>query len=276
MRARRSNLHLRFTAILGILAAASGWVGCPDAIVNDGSGGGSSSVSSTGGGATSSSSSSSTTASSSSSATAGSSSSTTAGSSSSSATASSSSSTTAGSSSSGSSSGSGACVGDPVGCGAAAIWSKQFQNVTIAALAADSGGNVVLTGALHGPVNFGGGSLVSAGQDDVVVAKLNAGGGLVFAKNFGDATDQWGLGVAVDANGDVLLTGFFNGTLDFGPPTAALTTVQTSAFVAMLGPDGTPVWSTQFTGNNTVIGRSIAATASGVLVSGDFYGSPGG
>ena len=48
-------------------------------------------------------------------------------------------------------------------------------------VAVDSSGNVYTTGYFAGTVNFGGGNVVSAGNNDVFVTKLNASGQLIVA-----------------------------------------------------------------------------------------------
>jgi hypothetical protein len=63
------------------------------------------------------------------------------------------------------------------------LWNRGFEGN----LAIDSKGNVLMTGGFSGTVDFGGGSLVSAGGEDIFVTKLDPAGNHIFSKRFGDA-----------------------------------------------------------------------------------------
>ena len=82
----------------------------------------------------------------------------------------------------------------------------------------DTSDNVFVTGYFSNTMSFPGGSdLVSAGGQDVFVAKLDSNGNHVWSQRFGDTLDDWAYDLKVDgASGAVVLTGFFEGTIDFG------------------------------------------------------------
>jgi hypothetical protein len=102
-------------------------------------------------------------------------------------------------------------------------------------VAVDGLGGVALGGDFAGSIDFGGGALVSAGSTDVFVTRLDPTWSPIFAQRFGNGTLQTGNAVAVDASHDVLLGGWFGGTITFG--TQLLTSAGNSdAFVAKLGP----------------------------------------
>ncbi|MCK5619806.1 MAG: hypothetical protein KAJ17_10415 [Candidatus Krumholzibacteria bacterium] len=94
-----------------------------------------------------------------------------------------------------------------------------------------------------------------------------------WSDRFGDADAQIGRGVAVDASGNVIITGHFYSTTDFGG--GALTSVgNEDIFVAKFAPDGTHLWSNRFGDGSSEYGRSTAADASGnIIVVGVLYGS---
>lgn len=99
------------------------------------------------------------------------------------------------------------------------LWSKRFggpNDQFAGSVAVDGTGNVLLTGAFAGTVDFGGGPLTSAGAYDIFVAKFDSAGNHLWSKRFGDASAQYGQSVAVDPAGNALLTGYFAGTADFG------------------------------------------------------------
>ena len=116
----------------------------------------------------------------------------------------------------------------------------------IASVASDGSGNVLAAGHYYSTTNFGGGDRSSAGGSDITVVKLNAAGGHVWDKQFGDANDsQYATAVSTDLAGNVYLAGAFTGTVNFGG--VALTSLGArDLFLAKFGPTGTHMWSKRF------------------------------
>jgi len=128
------------------------------------------------------------------------------------------------------------------------VWTKNFYGY----VALDSFGNAFLTGELNGTVDFGGGALHSAGGADIFVAKLSPSGEHIFSRRFGDAAaEQRGQAIAVDRSNNVLVSGVFDGEVDFGTgalslPAGACSTeawCQTAGFVTKLDARGNALWS---------------------------------
>jgi hypothetical protein len=161
-----------------------------------------------------------------------------------------------------------------LGSDGAYLWSKRFgdgDGQRARAVAVDASGDVVVTGPFWGTIDFGGGPLTSAGSDDIFVAKLASDGAYLWSKSFGDAGDQEGKAVVVDALGNVIVTGDFFGTIDFGagPLTSA---GGDDIFVAKFGPDGSHQWSKRFGGGSDQNVNAVAVDPSGnVIITGDFY-----
>ncbi len=142
------------------------------------------------------------------------------------------------------------------------------------ALGTDAADDVLVTGALVGSVDFGGGALTSAGGKDVFVVKLDETGAHQWSVRYGDAgTDQRGQAIASDFEGNVLVSGVFDGSIDFG--TGALTLphcpseawCNDSGFVVKLDPTGTTLWSVARGPMRSLPG--LATTAQGnVVISG--------
>ncbi len=82
------------------------------------------------------------------------------------------------------------------------------------AITADDGD--ALIGSLAGTVDFDGTSVTSFGDDDVLFAKMSAGGQLAWVKHFGGAAEDWGFGVAVDDDGGIHISGHFQQGIVFG------------------------------------------------------------
>jgi hypothetical protein len=152
----------------------------------------------------------------------------------------------------------------------ATLWRKTYAGN----VATDATGNVVVAGGFTGSVDFGAATLTSEGGKDVFVVKLDGNGIPLFARRFGDAgTQQEAQAISIDAAGNPLIAGVFDGTIDFG--TGALTMgscpseawCKTSGFIAELDADGAAVWS-RARGPMRAF-SSIAAGATGtVLASG--------
>ncbi|HEX9148549.1 MAG TPA: hypothetical protein VF958_05230, partial [Thermoanaerobaculia bacterium] len=158
----------------------------------------------------------------------------------------------------------------PTGTGSQ-IWARRlsgtgaFDNAYAASLALDGTGNVVVVGAFQGSVDFGGGSLTSAGGTDVFVAKYSASGAHLWSRRFGGASDDYAESVTVDGAGDVAVSGYFSGSADFG--SGVLTSAGGSdAFVAKYSSNGAPVWSRRFGGTGTDRALGIGADGSNNLV----------
>jgi hypothetical protein len=160
------------------------------------------------------------------------------------------------------------------------LWSERFGDAddqSGAAVAVDGSGNVVLTGYARGTTDFGGAPLTSAGVYDVFVTKLDASGQHLWSQRFGDEHDQWGVGVAIDGAGNVLLTGTARGLVDFGGGALGRRDVS-DAFLAKFDPSGSYLWSTRLCGGASSgaqsNGQAVAVDGSNdVLFTGNFKGT---
>lgn len=156
------------------------------------------------------------------------------------------------------------------------VWSKRFGDANTQTgndVALDSAGNLIATGAFSGSVDFGGGMLASAGQSDIYLVKFDVNGNHVWSKRFGDASVQTGSGLAVDGSGNVVATGSFNGTLDFGG--AAMTSAGGSdIFLVKFDPGGGFVWNKRFGDATNQTGNDVAVDSAGnSTITGSFFGS---
>jgi hypothetical protein len=171
------------------------------------------------------------------------------------------------------------CDGKAPACKGTALWAKRFGDASAQtealAVAVDDSGNVLVAGYFEGTVDFGGGPLTSPGTSlNVFVLKLDPSGGYLWAKSFGDANVQLGQGLAVDGSGNVVVTGDFAGTVDFGGGPLTSPGTGHNVFVLKLAANGDYLWAKGFGDANSQSARSIAADVSGnVLVTGRFAGT---
>ncbi len=106
-------------------------------------------------------------------------------------------------------------------------WAKSFGDVGSDigySIVANAIGEIYTTGNFNGTVDFDPGvgtfTLASAGNSDIFESKLDASGNFVWAKSMGGSGADVGLSNAVDASGNIFITGHFNGTADFDPSPA--------------------------------------------------------
>ena len=129
------------------------------------------------------------------------------------------------------------------------LWSKRFGSTlaqSAQAVATEAHGDVYLTGTFKNAVDFGGGALTSAGEDDVFLAKLDAAGNHLWSQRFGDAAaGQAAKSVTVDPSERVSIGGYFRGSVDFGAGVLASAGLE-DGFVAQLTPAGVIEWSTRY------------------------------
>ncbi len=156
------------------------------------------------------------------------------------------------------------------------IWVKRLggPNTDVPwAVATDSVGNVLVAGEFQETANFGGGMITSAGIADVFVVKLNgATGEHMWSERFGGDGFDRPAGIATDSARDVVITGSFNTTIDFGGDTFTTSNGFPDFFIAKLsGADGGHLWSRAAGSTGPDIGKSVAVDHSGnVVVVGEF------
>lgn len=158
-----------------------------------------------------------------------------------------------------------------------ALWQRRFADSTLGSVAVSAGGDVLLAASSTGDVDFGGGPLKSAGNatQDVTVARLDASGKHLWSHRWGDAAEQFANAVAVDAQGDAIVTGGYAGSLAIGPGAPLSSASATSIFLAKLDPAGAPIWSKSFGSLATpAMGTSVTVDGAGdILLTGYFRGT---
>jgi hypothetical protein len=129
-----------------------------------------------------------------------------------------------------------------------------------------------ITGTFDQAINLGGGGgLTTGGDDDIFVAVFDKNQNLQWASAYGSSPDNEAPGdLALDDNGNLFLTGKFNGTIDLGG--GGLTTGgDDDIFAAKLDPAGSHVWSAKYgsTGHDYAFGVCVDPDQD-VLITGCF------
>jgi hypothetical protein len=114
------------------------------------------------------------------------------------------------------------------------LWQKDVDSTdtaTVTALAVDATGAVTFTGTFRTSVGLG---FSSAGFRNSYVARCDADGTLLWARQLGGDEGQMALDVAVDAAGNSVVGGMFGAKLDVGDPTIDLGLVPTMTMCCAL------------------------------------------
>jgi hypothetical protein len=191
----------------------------------------------------------------------------------------------------------------PVSAASGTAYWAQFltprpnSSFLLSGVALDGQGNAVVVGDIHGTVSIQGttipGSVDSLGSspNEVLVAKFDAAGTLVFAEKFTATCPtgcsyvaQWGTSVALDASGNIYVAGGFQERMTIpGSPPKVFDTGSTAtnggaewAFLAKLDPSGQHIWSQSFGISNAqpsgAAATSVVLDPQGAVVMGGLAG----
>lgn len=159
------------------------------------------------------------------------------------------------------------------------FWAK-FQGGTnideALAVTGDASGNSYSTGYFSTTAQVNGNALTTTGLTDVFVSKVSQAGVTLWSVKAGGTQSDRGLGIAVDGSGNVIVCGFFTGTINFGGG-VSLTANGSSqdAFVAKFNSSGAIIWARSggSTGNSDRA-NAVATDGNGnIFITGQFTGN---
>jgi len=145
------------------------------------------------------------------------------------------------------------------------IWTRQFGSPSYdvaSGISVDASG-VYVAGSTYGTLP----DQSSAGSYDAFVRKYDAGGNVIWTRQFGTSSSDVASGIFVDTSG-VYMAGYTQGTFP-GQSSAG----SYDAFVRKYDAYGTEVWTRQFGTSSYDIANGISADASGVYVAGYTQGT---
>jgi hypothetical protein len=144
----------------------------------------------------------------------------------------------------------------------------------------DASDNVYVTGYFEQTADFApthwepSYPLTSAGNKDIFILKINSSGDLVWAKRIGGTNEDMSNAIALDNSGNLYVTGYYQGTVDFNPGVATnnLTSAGSlDAFSLKLDTAGNYIWAKSLGGISSDLGYDITVDAAGnVITSGSF------
>lgn len=153
----------------------------------------------------------------------------------------------------------------------AAVYGDSYEQFPLD-IATDQEGNVYIVGAFAGTLPLVDPPLVSAGEHDLFLTRIEPDGKVAWARRFGNAADQSSAKIAVDSEGNVIVGGAFEGTLNFGGQD--LSAQGFDAYVAKLDSSGAHLWSKRY---GDVDAQNVAVLKvdvdNSVLLAGSFRGS---
>ena len=161
------------------------------------------------------------------------------------------------------------------------IWAKKIGGIGEDrgnAITCDNTGNVYITGAFEGIVDFnpGADSFLLGPSSEIYIAKLSGAGNFIWAKDIGTTTLSYGQGIVTDESCNVYSTGLFAGTGDFDPgaPIYNLSSPGLKGgYISKLDSAGNFIFAKGFIGTDDIEGRDITLDASGnIYTTGDCSG----
>ena len=141
-----------------------------------------------------------------------------------------------------------------------ALWTEQIDtggSEEGVAVATDSSGNIYITGYTDADLD----GYVNQGEDDIFLAKYDANGTKLWAKELGTRGDEEGMSVATDSLGNVYVTGWTTGDLDGNKNQGG--TWPVDAFLIKYDTNGTKLWTKQFGTNEWDEGHGVVTDSLG-------------
>lgn len=152
-----------------------------------------------------------------------------------------------------------------------------FPDVWLSSMCLDVNGNVYASGYLSTTnVDFDPGPgtalLSSVGSWDAFILKIDAGGNFQWARSIGGAVYDQGVALTTDALGNVIITGTFDGTVDFDPGTAVENYTAVGGndiFISKYDASGNYLWTKHISGYGTAY--AIKTDAAGNIYTTGIY-----
>jgi hypothetical protein len=155
------------------------------------------------------------------------------------------------------------------------LWTVPFGGDGIEAaidVGIDPQGSVLVAGIFASAIQIGPMMYTSTGARDIFLVKLSPDGVVVWSQTFGDAGSDGCGGLDVDSSGQVALTGWFMGDIDFGSGTLNAGP-GINAFVARFDSAGNVNAANVFGGGGDAFPRGVVAHDSGdISMVGHFQG----
>lgn len=156
-------------------------------------------------------------------------------------------------------------------------WAKRQagQNVDeTLGVVSDPEGNTYSTGYFSTSADINEENLSVNGLTDIFVSKTSLTGETLWSVSFGGPQSDRGLGITVDNSGNILVCGFFTGTVNFGNDVVLSSDGGQDAFLLKLDSDGLALWAVAVgSTSNSDRANAVAVDSTGsVAITGQFSG----
>jgi len=142
----------------------------------------------------------------------------------------------------------------------------------------DDAGNIYTTGSFTDTVDFDPGpgitNLVSQGEEDIFVQKLDSSGNFLWAKSMGGTGEELAFSLALDNVGNICIAGSFETTVDFDPGVGATNFISqglSDSFVLKLDGFGNLLWATSLGAGDWDAARGVAVDDTGHVYAVGFF-----
>jgi hypothetical protein len=137
--------------------------------------------------------------------------------------------------------------------------SSSYEESTSAK--ADAAGNIYVTGVAVSTTDFDPGAgyatIPANSSTDIYILKLDAAGNFVWVKGFGSFANDQSNALALDASGNIYITGGFAGTVDFDPSATG-----TTSLTCVGGNSGFDCFFAKYDGSgNLIFAKNIGSTS---------------
>lgn len=140
------------------------------------------------------------------------------------------------------------------------VWIKTLAGTgidKINGLTVDNDQTIYITGEFSGTIYYNNDSIVSQGQLDAFVARLDSSGQFIWATNLGSPEDDGANDISLLNNGFIAVTGYFSDTMQTTLG-ATISSGLRDVFIANLNPQGQLQWIETIGGPGIDLGNAIA------------------
>ncbi|MCB9558539.1 MAG: hypothetical protein H6707_20650 [Deltaproteobacteria bacterium] len=135
-----------------------------------------------------------------------------------------------------------------------------------AALGVDSQGNVIIAGVFSSTTDMGGGTLTSAGSDDIFIVKRDSSGKHLWQTRAGGSGSDRLFSLCVDSKDNIIITGAFENTADFSATDKVTSKGSLDAYIAKYDSSGKLVYVKGFGGLSADAVLSVVCAANDALI----------
>lgn len=142
---------------------------------------------------------------------------------------------------------------------------------------------IIITGYYKGIVDFDPSPAVlnsssTSNSTDIFLAKFSSSGSLIWNKTFGSTSSlEASREIAIDQNDNIILVGFYGGTMDIDPSTSVFNLShgsQENSFIGKFDNQGNLITAKNLTSSSELIVKSVKLSSTNeIILAGSFYGS---